>query len=147
VVAAGDLRERVRSAVERQSGAGGLTVIGPSEPIVVPFDADRIDQVLDNLLSNALRHTRAGTDVDIALSVDRREAVVRVRDRGRGIEPDERAKLFTPFYQTPRGRSYGGTGLGLYISRRIVEAHGGRLWLEEAGPEGSTFTFALPLEP
>jgi PAS domain S-box-containing protein len=145
-IAPSDLRERIQSAVERQPTGGHLNVIAPREPLVVPFDADRIDQVLDNLLSNALRHTSPGTTVDIALSVDATEAVVRVRDRGRGIEPDERARLFTPFYQTPRGRSYGGTGLGLYISRRIVEAHSGRLWLEETGAEGSTFSFALPLE-
>ncbi len=146
VATSGDLRERVDGALERQPSGGLLHVDAPRDPVLVPFDADRIDQVLDNLLSNALRYTGPGTKVDITLSVEGSEAVVRVRDRGRGIDPDERAKLFTAFYQTPRGRSYGGTGLGLYISRRIVEAHGGRLWLEETGPEGSTFTFALPRE-
>jgi PAS domain S-box-containing protein len=141
-----DLRERIKTAVERQPTGSHLSVIAPNEPLVIPLDGDRIDQVLDNLLSNALRHTSPGTEVDITVNADATEAVVRVRDRGRGIEPDERARLFTPFYQTPRGRSYGGTGLGLYISRRIVEAHGGRLWLDESGPEGSVFAFALPLE-
>ena len=71
--------------------------------------------------------------------------VVRVIDHGHGVAADEVARLFQPFYQTPRGRSYGGTGLGLHISRRIAEAHGGRLWLEETGPGGSTFAFALPV--
>ena len=140
-----DLREHIRSAVERQPASDQLKVIAPASSPLVPFDADRIDQVLDNLLSNALRHTNPGTEVDITLSVDASEAVVRVRDRGHGVEPDERARLFTPFYQTPRGRSYGGTGLGLYISRRIVEGHGGRLWLEDTGKDGSVFAFALPL--
>jgi len=142
-----DLRERLQSAVERQPTGDQLHIDAPPDPVLVPFDADRIDQVLDNLLSNAIRYTRPGTKVDIVLSGEASEVLVRIRDRGRGIEPDERARLFTPFYQTPRGRSYGGTGLGLYISRRIVEAHGGRLWLEETGTEGSTFTFALPREP
>ena len=147
VATPGDLRERVHSAVERQPGGDLPNVIAPRDMPLVPFDADRIDQVLDNLLSNALRHTGPGTKVDISLSIDGSEAIVRVRDHGRGIEPDERAKLFTPFYQTPRGRSYGGTGLGLHISRRIIEAHGGRLWLEKTGGDGSTFAFALPLDP
>jgi signal transduction histidine kinase len=72
------------------------------------------------------------------------EIVVRVTDHGGGVAPDELPRLFRPFYQTPRGRSYGGTGLGLHISRRVAEAHGGRLWLDETGPGGTTFAFALP---
>jgi PAS domain S-box-containing protein len=146
ILTVGDLTTRLRSAIERQPTRDLVDLIAaPLEPLDLSFDEDRIDQVLDNLLSNALRHTSPGTNVDVSLNVDDREAVVRVRDRGHGIAPDERARLFTPFYQTPRGRSYGGTGLGLYFSRRIVEAHGGRLWLEDTGPAGSTFTFALPL--
>src|SRR5439155_349899 len=80
----------------------------------------------------------------VALTLERDEIVVRVTDHGGGIDADERALLFQPFYQTPRGRSYGGTGLGLHISRRIAEAHGGRLWLEDTVPGKTTFALALP---
>src|SRR5947208_3222854 len=83
--------------------------------------------------------------IQLARRVAQREPARTLKARD-GIAPDERARLFTPFYQTPRGRNYGGTGLGLHISRRIAEAHGGRLWLEDTGPHGSTFTFALPAE-
>jgi signal transduction histidine kinase len=140
-----DLTAHVRDAIARQSEAEKIDADLPDEPVRARFDEDRIDQVLDNLVANALKHTGAGTNVAVALTVEGGNAVVRVRDRGAGIMPDERARLFAPFYQTPRGRSYGGTGLGLHISRRIAEAHGGRLWLEDSGPDGSTFTLSLPL--
>lgn len=142
-----DLVEHVTAAVERQAGAEGrIAVAIPPAPVRGTFDGDRIDQILDNLLANALRHTNPGTSISVQLTREGHEAIVRVIDHGGGIGPDERARLFTPFYQAPRGRSYGGSGLGLHISRRIAEAHGGRLWLEATGPEGSTFSFALPVE-
>jgi signal transduction histidine kinase len=137
-----DLAEHVRAAVDRQEDAQ-IDLRLPTDPVRIPFDPDRIDQVIDNLLANALRHTAAGTRVEVTIVVEDDEVRLRVRDRGVGIPPDDRARLFAAFYQTPRGRSYGGTGLGLHISRRIAEAHGGRLFLEESGPSGSTFTLAL----
>jgi signal transduction histidine kinase len=139
-----DLAVRVREAIARQSEPEKIEAQLPDGRILARFDEDRIDQILDNLLSNALKHTSPGTRVTVTLTVEGGNAQVRVRDRGAGIDPNERARLFAPFYQTPRGRSYGGTGLGLHISRRIAEAHGGRLWLEESGPDGSTFTLSLP---
>jgi two-component system sensor histidine kinase VicK len=144
--ASADLGERVLAAVERQGAEDRVSVELPASSVRARFDADRIDQVLDNLLSNALRHTAAGTRVRVAVTLDDDRALVRVTDRGEGVSPDERARLFTPFYQTPRGRTYGGTGLGLHISRRIAEAHGGDLRLEESGSSGSTFTLSLPVE-
>jgi signal transduction histidine kinase len=73
------------------------------------------------------------------------EIEVRVADRGVGVPPNEVASLFTPFYRTSRTRHVHGTGLGLYISRRLAQRHGGRLWLEETSELGSTFVLALPL--
>jgi PAS domain S-box-containing protein len=142
----GDLSQHVRAGVERHSGEGEIVLQAPDTGVRAAFDADRVDQILDNLIANALRHTTPGTSVVVRLAVESSEAIVRVVDRGAGIAADEQARLFTPFYQTPRGRSYGGTGLGLHISRRIAEAHGGRLWLESTGTSGSTFAFALPVE-
>ena len=140
----GDLAARVQAAIERQAEPASIDAQIPDVPVIARFDETRIDQVLDNLLSNALRHTAQGTRVTISLAREGSSVVVRVRDHGAGIAPDERARLFAPFYQTPRGRSYGGTGLGLHISRRIAEAHGGRLVLEESSPTGSTFRLSLP---
>jgi len=141
--ASGDLVAAVRAAIERQPEQARFAMRVP-DAVSAEFDADRIDQILDNLLSNAVRHTAADTNVDVHLAAEGDEIVVRVTDHGAGIGADERARLFRPFYQTPRGRSYGGTGLGLHISRRIAEAHGGRLWLEETRPGKTTFAFALP---
>src|SRR5207248_5482291 len=145
VAAEGDLAERVRSAIARQPNSERIRLDLADSVFSTKFDADRVDQILDNLLSNALRHTTPGTDVEVRLRRESDALVVREVDHGRGIAADELTRLFQPFYQTPRGRSYGGTGLGLHISRRIAEAHGGRLWLEETGPGGSTFAFALPV--
>lgn len=141
-----DVIEHVRAAVTRQDAHARIELELPDREMRLPFDTDRIDQILDNLLANALRHTAPDTHVLVAVTIEGGEVLVRVRDRGRGVAPEERARLFSAFYQTPRGRSYGGTGLGLHISRRIAEAHGGRLFLEDSGPTGSTFTLALPLK-
>ena len=140
-----DLRELVSEAVRRQAADDRIVLELPPSELRARFDPDRVDQILDNLITNALRHSRPGTNIIVALTADATEALLRVTDHGGGIAPDERARLFTPFYQTQRSRSYGGTGLGLHISRRIAEAHGGRLWLESTAPDGSTFTLALPL--
>jgi NtrC-family two-component system sensor histidine kinase KinB len=142
--APGNLVPAIRMAVERQPDQSRFTVSVPASTVVAAFDADRLDQVLDNLLSNATKHTAPGTMVEVGLTYEGDEIVLRVTDHGGGIGPDELARLFQPFYQTPRGRNYGGTGLGLHISRRIAEAHGGRLWLEETAPGKTTFAFALP---
>ncbi|TMB95505.1 MAG: PAS domain S-box protein [Chloroflexi bacterium] len=139
-----DLVETLRLAIERQSELSRFAISAPDAPVTLTFDVDRVDQILDNLLSNAIKHTASDTTVDVALTLERDEIVVRVTDHGGGIDADERALLFQPFYQTPRGRSYGGTGLGLHISRRIAEAHGGRLWLEDTVPGKTTFALALP---
>ena len=139
-----DLVETLRLAVERQPELSRFAISAPDAPVTLTFDVDRVDQILDNLLSNAIKHTASDTTVDVALTLEGDEIVVRVTDHGGGIDADERAQLFQPFYQTPRGRSYGGTGLGLHISRRIAEAHGGRLWLEDTVPGKTTFALALP---
>ena len=140
----GDLAASARSAVERQPSSERFALDVGAGGFAARFDVDRVDQVLDNLFANAIRRTAPGTAVEVRIRREGGEIVLRVVDHGGGVAPDERARLFQPFYQTPHGRSYGGTGLGLHISRRIAEAHGGRLWLEDTGPGGSTFAFALP---
>ncbi|MGQ0534554.1 MAG: sensor histidine kinase [Methanobacteriota archaeon] len=116
--------------------------------IVVRADVGRLTQVLFNLVSNALKFTPAGGRITIESAREGPEAVIRVRDTGAGLSEDQRARLFQPFVQvhdTTR-TGPGGTGLGLYISRGIVEALGGRIRVESDGPrKGSTFVVTLPL--
>ncbi|HET7701601.1 MAG TPA: PAS domain-containing sensor histidine kinase [Candidatus Limnocylindria bacterium] len=113
-------------------------------PVEVDADPLRIQQVAENLVSNALKYG-AGRPVDVEVAAAAGQAVLRVRDRGIGIPEADRAQLFLAFYRTSNTANIGGTGLGLFISRRIAELHGGRVDLEASGPDGSTFALTLPL--
>jgi histidine kinase len=127
-----------------------LTLNLPATFPPVRADTDRLLQVLTNLLNNALQYTPSGGSV--SLSAERRghEVFVRVADTGIGITPEHLPYLFDRFYRVDKSRSRqagGGSGIGLTISRHLVEAQGGRIWVESAGEgQGSTFTFTLPLE-
>jgi len=113
----------------------------------VNVDAQRIGEVLANLLENALRHTQAGGNVTLAAARDGDAAVLTVTDSGDGLEPDELERIFERFYRTDtaRSRDRGGSGIGLTISRAIVEAHDGTLRAASEGPgRGATFTVVLP---
>jgi signal transduction histidine kinase len=110
-------------------------------------DPARIEQVLGNLLSNAAKYSTL--DSPIGLTIERRGAAVEVAvsNAGPGIAPDEVPRLFERFYRT-RGAQAGerpGVGLGLYITKGLVEAHGGRIWVESAPGETTTFWFTLPI--
>ena len=117
-------------------------------PVMVWGDADRLTQVVLNLLSNAAKYApRQLGVVSLALQVRGGEVVVSVRDNGPGVPPDQQAKVFEKFRQVDGDEHYrpGGTGLGLPISREIVQHLGGRLWLESEPGQGACFAFALPL--
>jgi signal transduction histidine kinase len=120
-----------------------LPIQGSDNIIPVEADKGRIAQVIDNLLNNALKFTNEGT---ISVSVESKDGqtVVRVKDNGQGIDPGILPKLFTKFASKSE---VGGTGLGLFISKSIVEAHGGKIWVENNsdGKGGATFSFSLPL--
>lgn len=118
----------------------------PAAPLWVEADATKIEQVLNNLISNAVKYSPPGTTVGVTLDADAGEVTVRVRDQGQGIPAAELSRLFLPFSKTSV-KSTGGeksTGLGLAITRRIVEGHGGRIGVESCVGEGSCFSFALP---
>jgi signal transduction histidine kinase/putative methionine-R-sulfoxide reductase with GAF domain len=119
-----------------------------SEPathdVDVICDRRRILQVLGNLLGNAIKFAEAGDSVTLRTEVRDRDVLVGVSDTGPGIPPDAIQDIFDP-YRTVAGQSNGGTGLGLYISRGIVERHGTRLWVESDVGIGTTFYFTLPL--
>lgn len=122
-----------------------ITFERPPGPVQIDGDAVRIAQIVHNLLSNALKYSVGASTVDVSLTTDGVEAKVSVTDHGVGIPEAERAFLFTPFYRTTRTRAIRGTGLGLVISRKLAERHGGRLWLGESASTGSTFVLTLPL--
>jgi signal transduction histidine kinase len=110
------------------------------------WDADRIAQVLTNLLSNAIKYSPEGGYIWVNLSQVDGNATVRVTDQGIGVAPDDIPLLFEPFSRLYREQPAKGTGLGLYITKAIVEAHGGRIQVESAGPgKGSSFILTLPL--
>ena len=109
-------------------------------------DADRLERILTNLLSNALKYSDPGTPVRLRVQPQAREVMIKVHDQGRGIAPAHLPHLFEKFYRADSSRKAEGIGLGLYITRLMVEAHGGRIWAESAVGQGSVFAFTLPVE-
>lgn len=115
--------------------------------VIAEGDEARLEQVFANLLSNAVKYSPAGGLVEVVVRREHSEAVLDVVDRGMGVPEEEREQLFAPFSRTPTAVETGieGTGLGLYISRRIVEAHGGSIGLHETPGGGTTFRVTLPV--
>ena len=112
----------------------------------VVADSNRLERVVTNLLSNALKYSDAGSRVTVAISQLRDEVVVSVSDRGPGISEDQIPLLFQRFHRVEGTTGHReGTGLGLYITKAMVEAHGGRIWVESEVGKGSTFSFTLPV--
>jgi signal transduction histidine kinase len=113
----------------------------------IAIDSHRIEQVLTNLVANALRHTPPQGIITVTAEADRRRLLISVADTGPGIPPDDMPHLFDRFWRgdKSRARDRGGAGLGLPIARQLVEAHGGTIWAESDPDTGATFQFALPL--
>lgn len=120
----------------------------PPDLPTVEVDPDRLAQVVGNLLSNAIKYTPAKGSVSVAVGVEGDEVWIRVSDTGPGIPPEEKTRIFSPFYRSHPGRRFPqGMGLGLSIADSLVAAHGGRLELESTPGLGSHFTVWLPLQP
>ena len=151
-----DLNEKIKNVIndvengyDDRNNSNVKIIFEPKETIIVYADKDRIYQVLSNLLNNAIKFTKNGT-VTINTSIangsnnnanNDKEAVVTIMDTGYGITPEIMQKLFSKFVTT----SSHGTGLGLFISKGIIEAHGGRIWAENnSNGVGSSFSFSLP---
>ena len=149
-----ELTEVVRASV-RQAGPQAevrgqtLEVSLPDRPVPARVDPERLEQVLDNLVSNAIKYTPDGGCIAVALERRDGEAVLRVTDNGRGIPPGELDALFGRYHRVPgeTTRKIKGTGLGLLIVKQIVEAHGGTVLAESEGEgKGTSFTVTLPLD-
>ncbi|HEX8824638.1 MAG TPA: HAMP domain-containing sensor histidine kinase, partial [Archangium sp.] len=133
--------ESVRPLAE----ARGLRVAAelPDGGVRVTCDRTRVLQVLGNLLGNAVKFTSDGGQLTVGARVQRGEVQLWVKDTGSGIRPEALPHVFERYWQAKEAESRG-TGLGLYIAKGIVEAHGGRIWAESELDHGSTFTFTLP---
>jgi PAS domain S-box-containing protein len=122
-----------------------LNELFPAHLPEMEIDGERIRQVVINLLGNALKFSDPGSSINVRAAVHSNELLFQVIDHGIGIQAESMSHLFERFYRSEGEKVRGGTGLGLYISKQIIEAHGGRIWAESKFGEGSTFSFTLPL--
>ena len=132
----------------RIPGAGERLLVEMPEEVLPPVlgDVSAIERVLGNLVGNALKYSAPEAPVVVRFARREHELVVSVCDRGQGIPPEELPHMFERYYRSQANRErHNGLGLGLYISRLIVEAHGGKIWVESEVGQGSTFSFTLPL--
>lgn len=143
-----DLRDVVLRVVELQqdSRTDRRFVLSVCEaPVPVRCDVLRIEQVLNNLLNNAVKYSPEASDVLVMLSATREFARLSVTDHGAGIPMSDRERIFAPFSRGANVGAIAGVGLGLSVSRRIVVAHGGTIDVDSTPGAGSTFTVELPL--
>ena len=117
--------------------------------MIMSVDRTRIEQVLANLLDNAIKYSPEGTTVELVLQVRGDDLVVDVIDEGPGISPDAQERMFERYFRgTSSTRTASeGLGLGLYVAHGIVTAHGGRMWVRSELGQGTTFSFSLPCRP
>jgi signal transduction histidine kinase len=137
-----DLRERLSVSLDTQR----VRLEVPDGLPEALADVDRLERIVTNLVSNALKYSPGGTQVRVTVAARDGELVTSVEDHGRGIAPDELPKLFQRYFRTRDAREHReGLGLGLYIVKGLVEAHHGRVWVESAVDRGSAFHFSLPI--
>jgi signal transduction histidine kinase len=140
------LVEQATDLFEGATAEHDVVVSSPEEPLLLHCDPLRIEQVVTNLVSNAIKYSLAGTAVEVAARREGDHAVISVADHGIGMTPDDQSHLFEPFRRVGLSKEMvSGVGLGLYVVRRIVEAHGGRIEVASEIGRGSTFTVFLPI--
>jgi len=147
---ADDLMRRAAGLLTGTASKAGIEFEFASDGVNVWADPDRILQTLTNLLSNAIKFSPKGGTVHLkAKAIGSDEALIEVRDCGRGIPSDKIESIFERFHQVDASdsRAMGGTGLGLAICRSIIAQHGGRIWAESTVGRGSSFFFTLPTKP
>jgi PAS domain S-box-containing protein len=144
-----DVQRVIQEAIEgvkRQTSAHQFVVSSPQKLPPVYADPLRLERILYNLLENAVKYSPEGGEIKVTVRLAEEGLVIGVSDRGVGISPADRARLFAPFQRLEESRPGGtrGVGLGLLVCQRLVEAHGGRIWVESRPGRGSTFFFTLP---
>lgn len=143
-----DISDLVRRTVHRYADTSGRDIVVRIADGIPPIAADptRIGQVVENLISNAVKYSSPGTEIDIAVEADDQRVRLRVQDQGMGIPEAQIPLIFERFYRVEEaGRTIKGTGLGLFITREIVRMHGGTIEAESAPGQGSAFTVELPI--
>jgi len=142
-----DVRSLILAVIDRSAGASPghpVRAVLPDPLPTVDADAARLEQVLTNLLSNAGKYSREGTEIVVTATVRSEEVEVAVSNLGEGLTREDVARIFTRFYRAPgAAHKAAGLGIGLYIAKGLVEAHGGRIWVV-ADPGVTTFRFTLP---
>lgn len=145
-----DLIAVCRDVITEQALLSGRTIelITPLESITFQADGDRLRQVMENLIDNALKYSSRETSVKVLIDQHRDIAILEVTDNGMGIPQDQQAHIFEPFYRSPdvQTTATSGMGLGLAICKDIVERHAGRIWCRSRVSKGSTFIVELPLK-
>ena len=136
-------REAAAELREETSRAGSEISLDMPAPVEGSWDRGRLGQVVTNLLGNAVKYG-AGKPISVSVRGEDGTAILRVSDQGIGIAPDRKDRVFERFERAVSSRHYGGLGLGLYIVRQIVEAHGGSVSVESEPGKGSVFTVRLP---
>lgn len=143
------LARRVQARLQLMTQRHTLMLMTTLAHLVVHADPRRIEQVLSNLIGNAIKYSPEGGDIEVTIRAENEahEALLSVRDQGIGIPLHEQALVFGRFARAGNVQAYGirGTGLGLYLCHELIEAHGGRIWFESVEGQGSTFFVALPL--
>jgi signal transduction histidine kinase len=142
-----DLSSVVREVADgMRPTARHVISVSASETVIGEWDERRIGQVVMNLVSNAVKYSPERSTVTVSVTADETTATVRVADEGIGLDGSELTQLFGRGYRAESLRTVRGAGLGLYLSRGLVAAHGGHMWAESVGHgHGSTFCFSLPL--
>ncbi|HLF69585.1 MAG TPA: ATP-binding protein, partial [Actinomycetota bacterium] len=146
MVPVADVAHRVVERIQPRSTEHALSSRFPDGFPEVFCDPDKVEQVLTNLVENAVKYTESG-EVVVTGVVEESVVKISVTDHGPGIPPEQRAQVFGKFFrrgETARAENPTGTGLGLYISKGLVEAHGGRIWIEDPDHRGACFAFTLP---
>jgi two-component system phosphate regulon sensor histidine kinase PhoR len=132
--------------LEKQDESRGRIKISCDEDLVIPMAPLLLEQAFVNLIENAVKYSKSDTDVQIETTASDAEVVVKVRDKGPGIQAEHLSRIFERFYRVDKSRSrkLGGTGLGLAIVKHVVQIHGGRIEVDSAPGKGSTFSIILP---
>ena len=143
-----DLGELCREVIIEQQSLSGraIKLKLPPSSILLLADCERLSQIITNLVSNAIKYSAENSVIQVCISQSRDKAIVQVHNEGIPIPKELQANLFEPFYRTPTAQSSSkkGWGLGLAISKQIVERHGGRIWVESSQEKGTTFSIELP---